>query len=41
MEEGIKKERQFSFWEVNLPLMGKQVLSAKPLANFLTPRDAD
>jgi hypothetical protein len=41
MEESIKKERQFSFWEVNLPLMGKQVLFGKPLPNFLTPRDAD
>jgi hypothetical protein len=41
MEKRAKKEGQFSFWEINLPLMGKQVPFGKPLPNFITPRDAD
>jgi len=41
MEKSVKKVELFSFWELNLPLMGKQMPFGKPSPDFMTPRDAD
>jgi hypothetical protein len=41
MEKTVKKVEEYSFWEINSPLMGKQVPFGKATPDFITPRDAD